>query len=288
MSQNAFLVRLSVSCWTARKQDKAATKEARDRAGAGAKAGVRVYKSVIAAEALDKIHQIAGAARIAHRARTVPWQYDGPGAITATGYPAYKAAMAEYEREFHRAVAHFYTVYEAEREAARGYLGAMFNVLDYPTTTSLAEKFAFSVTAEPMPQADDFRIVGLAPEHVEEIKKDIVQNNANALQNANQTAWSRVIERVEKLKLGLSNYKGGGKDGAFRDSLVENVKELADLIPSINVASDPELTRMQQKLIALTAYTADDLREDDALRAEIIKQASNVLAGIGEAHKRAA
>jgi hypothetical protein len=285
---NAFLVRLSVSTWTARKMDKQATKDAKDRAGAGAKAGVKVYKSVIAAEALDKIHSIAGAARLAHRARTVPWQYDGPGAITAAGYASYKATMADYERDFNRAVAHFYTVYEAEREAARGYLGAMFNVLDYPTTTSLAEKFAFSVTAEPMPQADDFRIVGLAPEHVAEIKADIADAGNKALANANMTAWQRVIERVEKLKLGLSNYKGGGKDGAFRDSLVENVKELADLIPSINVANDPELLRMQQKLIALTAYTAVDLREDDALRAEIIKQAGNILTGIGEAHRKAA
>jgi hypothetical protein len=292
MNETAFLVRPSISVWTARKMDKAATKDAKERAGAGIKAGVKVYKSVIAAEALDKVHSIAGAARIEHRKRTVPWSYDGPGAITAAGYPAYKLAMASYERDFHAAVARFYAVYEQEREAARGYLGAMFNPLDYPTTTSLAEKFAFSVTAEPMPAADDFRVQGLAPEHVADIKADIVVNNEKALANANDTAWSRVIEKVEKLKEGLAAFKPGlnGKpnEGVFRDSLVGNIAELAAMLPGINIANDPELTRMQQKLFALTAYTATDLRDSDALRHEVIKQATAVLAGIGEARRLAA
>jgi hypothetical protein len=60
------------------------------------------------------------------------------------------------------------------------------------------------------------------------------------------------------------------------------------LLPSINVANDPDLTRMGQKLISLTAYTAQDLRESDALRAEIIKQAGLVLAQISDAYKHAA
>src|SRR5215467_6625363 len=115
---NAFLVGYSASVWTAHKMDKAATKEANARAGAVDKSGVKVYKSVIAADALDKVISIAGAARNEHRKRTVPWSYDGPGAITAEGYAPYKAAMAAYEKEFHTAVAYFYSVYEQERENA--------------------------------------------------------------------------------------------------------------------------------------------------------------------------
>jgi hypothetical protein len=290
---NAFLVRYSASVWTARKMDKDATKAAKARAGAGDKAGVKVYKSVIAADALDKIISIAGAARNEHRKRTVPWAYDGPGAITAEGYPAYKAAMAGYEREFNLAVAHFYSVYEVEREKAREYLGGMFLDSDYPTTASLRDKFAFSVSAEPMPVAENFRVNGLPPQVVEEIKKDIKDQNVKALDNANQSAWARVIERVEKLKVGLSEYKpamgkGDKVEGMFRDSLIGNIQELADLIPSINVANDPDLKRMQQKLVSLTAYTAQDLRESDALRAEVVKGAGAVLDGISQAYRRAA
>lgn len=290
--QNAFLVRLSISQWSARKLDKGATRDAAQRANAGEKAGVKVYKSVIAADALDAIESIANAARTEHRKRTVPWAYDGPGAITAEGYPSYKATMATLEREFWAAVARFNAVYDQEREAARGFLGNLFNPADYPTSASLKERFAFSVTAEPMPQADDFRVQGLAPELVQEIKKDIVDNNANALQNANKSAWERVIEHIEKLKMRLEGYKpavnGAKVEGKFHDSLIDNIKELVTLLPSINVANDPDLTRVAQKLTALTAYTAQDLRDSDALRADVVKQAGLVLAQINEAHRKAA
>jgi hypothetical protein len=285
--QNAFLVRLSISQWNARKLDKTATQQAKDRSGATDKAGVKVYKSLISAEALDKVESIASAARGEHRKRTVPWAYDGPGAITAQGYPAYKAAMATLEKSFWQAVKDFYASYDQEREEARKFLGAMFNESDYPTSADLQNRFAFSVSAEPMPQADDFRVNGLAPELVEEIKKDIKDNNDNALANANDTAWSRVIEHVEKLQLRLQEYNSG-KVTKFFESWVDNIKELVELVPSINLANDPELTRIGQKLTALTAYSAADLKASEPLRSGLIKQTSIILGQIDAAHKIAA
>lgn len=289
---NAFLVRLSMSTWTARKMDKRATKDAKERAGAGDKAGVKVYKSLIAADALEEIQKICNAARQEHRRRTVPWSYDGPGAITAEGYPAYKAAMLGYEQAFNRAVADFYTVYNQEREAAKGYLGDLFDPEDYPTTADLAERFAFSVTAEPMPDADHFRVQGLAPELVQEVKQDLAKAKNQAVQNANNTAWGRVIEAVEKLQLKLDGYRpavnGGKAEGVFHDTLVENITQLAELIPSINIAGDPQLARMQQVLVSLSAYTAQDLREDATLRSEVAREAGRVLSQIREQAKRAA
>ena len=74
----------------------------------------------------------------------------------------------------------------------------------------------------------------------------------------------------------------------FYESWVDNIKELIDLIPSINLANDPELSRIGQKLTALTAYTAADLKASEALRADLIKQTSIIMGQIGEAHKIAA
>jgi hypothetical protein len=207
--QNAFIVRVSAGVWTARKMDKAATREAREAAGATVKAGVKVYKSVIAADALDKVASIANAARIDHRKRTVPWTYEGVGAITAEGYAPYKAAMAKYQNEFNLAVAAFLAVYESERSKAQEYLGSMFNTTDYPTVGALRDKFYFTTHAEPLPQAEHFAPVGLPPETVTEIRQDIVRTNTTALQNANATAWERVVERVETLKTRLEEYTAG-------------------------------------------------------------------------------
>jgi len=45
---------------------------------------------------------------------------------------------------------------------------------------------------------------------------------------------------------------------------------------------------MGRKLVALTAYTAKDLKDSDALRAEVAKQAGAVLAQISDVYKNAA
>ena len=281
--ENSFLVRPTICVWTARKLDKKATRDAKEAAMATEKAGVKVYKSVIAAEALDKVASIAGAARIEHRKRTVPWSYEGVGAITTEGYESYKRAMRDYQLTFNAAVSSFLSVYEVEREKASEYLGGMFNVQDYPTPSALREKFSFTLHVEPIPQAQNF-VADLPPAEVAEIRQEIIRTNTTALQNANKTAWERVIEHVEKLKGKLQEYKPGGNgvkaESTFRDSLVDNIKELVAMIPSINVANDPDLKVVGRKLLVLTAYSAQDLRDSDALRAEVVKQAEMLLGQI--------
>lgn len=284
---NGMLVRFQSSVWTARKMDKDATREAKATAGAKEKAGVRVYKSVIAADALERIKKIKNAAYIEHCKRTVPWAYEGPGAITAEGYPSYKAAMAQYEKQFYAAVEAFYAVYAEERESARDYLGRMFDPADYPTTDSLRNKFAFRISVEPMPEAEHFRVVGLPDAEVAEIKKDIAANKDAAMQNANNVAWSRVVESVEMLRNRLREYSQG-EVTRFYDSWLDNVSELIQLIPSVNVTNDPELRRIGQKLTALTAYDNESLKADNNLRANIIKQAELILVDIDAAYRKAA
>lgn len=284
---DSFLVRFSCGVWTARKLDKPATRQAKDHAGAKDKAGVKVYKTVLAAEALEKIQKIANAARLEHQRRTVPWAYNGPGAITAEGYPAYKTAMLGYEQQFNTAVNAFYNIYEKARQEAPQYLGAMYDPADYPTIDMLRSKFHFGFHAEPMPQAQDFRVTGLPQDIVEEIQMDIANNHAAAVDNANVTAWQRVIEKVEMLKQRLTEYNSGDVT-KFYDSWTDNVKELADMIPSINIANDPELKRMGQKLRMLTVYSNEKLKNSAGLRSEIVQQATNILAGIDAAYRQAA
>jgi hypothetical protein len=284
---------LSVSTWSPRKLDKRATREAKERANASEKAGVRLYKTVLASDALDRIEAIESTARVEHQKRTVPWQYSGPGAITAAGYPAYKGRMFELKTQFDKAVTEFYAEYESERASVlsnashplRLALGKLFDPVDYPDVSQLTGKFNFSVTAEPMPRANDFRIVGLANDDVMAIKQEIEVQHDNAVAAAGDTALARVVAHVEKLKLRLDGYtpKGNGHDkveGKFHDTVVTNIVELVELLPSINIAGKLDTARMGQKLMALTAYTGEDLRASEALRKEISKAASALLVEI--------
>jgi hypothetical protein len=280
-----FLVRPHISVWPARKLDRKAAEKARQEAAAGTKAGVAVYKSLVADDALEAVKAIDRKARAEHQRRTVPWYYDGPGAIASTGYAEYMAAMESLQREFHTSVDAFLADYEAARAAAPMFLGALYNAADYPSATELRGKFRFEVACEPMPMSTDFRVQGLDERHKNEIKKQMEDRFAESMASAQQAAWDRIIKRVQTMMDKLRGYKPADANaktvGVFRDSLVDNVKELIDVLPSLNITNDPELTAIAVRLSReLCAYSADALRENADLRENVAGKAEAALQDI--------
>lgn len=292
-TETAFLVRVSITQWSPRKLDRKATRQTKETAGATEKGGVKVYKTLMAADALEAINSITTAARAEHRARTVPWQYDGPGCITAEGYSAYVEAMAKHKAEFDVAVKTFLACYDSERAAAPANLGALYNEADYPSLADVAAKFSFETNADPLPRSEDFRVAGLEASHAASIKARIDANRIATLESARQEAWDRIVDRVEKMQKKLREYKpaqskGDKAEGVFRDSLVTNVQELINVLPSLNVTNDEELTAIATRLqTELCAVTAADLRESDALREDVANKAEAVLKDVW-AKRRAA
>jgi hypothetical protein len=73
----------------------------------------------------------------------------------------------------------------------------------------------------------------------------------------------------------------GTKEGSFRDSLVDNVRDLVDLLPRLNVTADPVLDNTAQKMRdMLCAYDAQLLREDTNLRHTVAKSADEILSAM--------
>ena len=68
------------------------------------------------------------------------------------------------------------------------------------------------------------------------------------------TCFQRVYDAVGRMAERLSTYEpSSAEDNAkntFRDSLVYNVVELADLLPSLNITDDQRLTDLAKRLKA--------------------------------------
>ena len=80
--------------------------------------------------------------------------------------------------------------------------------------------------------------------------------------------WQSVHTAVEKMSERL-DYTDVSTKKIFRDSLVDNVMEMVNLLRDFNVTNDPDMERARVQLAdALTGITPDALREDDYLRAE--------------------
>ena len=82
-------------------------------------------------------------------------------------------------------------------------------------------------------------------------------------------------ERLSAFKIDATT---GKRSGVFRDSLVENIAELAAVLPALNVARDPELDRMARAMLGtLTKHDGDSLRDSEGARQETLDATAELL-----------
>lgn len=285
LASKAMLSNVRISTWSARKVDKAVTQEINSDKGAAADAG-RYNKSLLDKKALEPIMKIQSEARALHYRLTLPWQDDGARILPAMAFIDYKSQLETIGRKFETAVDEFISGYDTEREAAKTRLGKMFNDQDYPTKSEVRRKFGFEVIINPVPSGDDFR-VSMGEAQAEMIKAEIEARAAANLQDAMKDLYRRIGEVCERMAETLKNYKPARGDekaqGIFRDSLVTNVIDLAGVLPTLNIASDPHLAAIADRMKAnLTKYDANALRENSRVRSEVAEEAQAILDDIAD------
>ena len=284
LSSRAMLSGVRLSVWSARRIDRKVTDEINATQGAAADAG-RYNKALLARDALAQINAAANEARTFHYSRTLPWLDDGARLLPAKAHLEYSREMQRIKLDFDLAVDEFVAAYPSLVADARSRLGAMFNPDDYPAQGEIAGKFAFATRILPVPDARDFR-VEVGDQIAQEIRNQIEAATAEALREATRDVWERIAQTVERMAERLSAYKpaqrpGDKVEGIFRDSLVENVRELVAILPSLNLANDPALDSMAQRLSQhLCAHDADELRASDNARAQTAAAAEAILSDV--------
>jgi hypothetical protein len=74
------------------------------------------------------------------------------------------------------------------------------------------------------------------------------------------------------------DYKEGEKPSGFRDTLVDNVLSIVELMRTCNLSNDARLTDIQQQLKrTLTGVTPDGLRRDPNLRAKTKQDVDTII-----------
>jgi hypothetical protein len=92
LSSRAMLCALSISMWSARKQDAEASEEIAQRHGAQSDAG-RYHKVLLPKKALAEIRKIASEARQLHYFMTLPWDDNGYRVLPAAAYMEHTEKM---------------------------------------------------------------------------------------------------------------------------------------------------------------------------------------------------
>lgn len=268
LQENSLLITLSISQWTARKHDKKITDEVNNQHNASDDAG-RYNKLLVSKEHTDPINKIAGAARTFHYDNTLPWGDNNERLLPTKNYFTYVQKMASFKSEFDSAIDVFFKNYDNVISEAKIRLNGMFKESDYPTRSEIQDKFRFRTTFMPVPDTDVR--VGLVKGEVNKLRGEIEIEITNRLGEAVKDIWTRIKTQVAHMRDKLAD-----ANGIFRDSLFDNLKDLVDLLPCLNVTNDKNIDKVCKDLQKLMA-DPDAVRTNSNLRNEKADEAAAIL-----------
>lgn len=276
LTNRALLVSLTVSQWAARKLDKEETRQLAVRNGT-LEGAARVNKSLLpTSKALEAIHKKTGHIRTEFYKRSLGWGQEGVRIIKSEGYLDFVKEFGTQKIEFQNLVSAFVQEYPQAQQDAQALLGPMYKAEDYPDALTIAHRFNMDIGFFPVPTASDWR-VSLADEEISDLQKQIEARVMESEGSAMKEAWQRIVDVVTKAHERLAD-----PDNIFRDSLVENAKELCDILPSLNIADDPEMEKIRTALQgSLCAASPEALRTDMTVRLSVVNALKDIEAKMG-------
>lgn len=267
LSQRGLLVQVNISQWAARKLDKEATATVIKAHKTDATAGGYNKRLLPNAKELQDVNQHASQIRKYFYEQTLPWMSDGSRIISAKNILKFRTTIKKMQTEFEGAVNDFEAAYPRLQAQAQKTLGGLYNPEEYPAHSHVKEKFKCEVISYPLPDVNDFRV-----EVTETEKKQFIHKMKEVEAAAMREVWERFHGVVKAAAEKLS-----APDAIFRDSLMENMKEMCSILPALNISEDPKIDAMKKEVEKLIgSYSVENLREDKGERSKAAKKLKEV------------
>jgi hypothetical protein len=217
---------------------------------------------------MKNIRKAANKIRNRHYQLTIPWNHEGLALLPTKLFFQYTQEMRELRDEFDTAVSIFLSNNELYRSDARARLGDLYNDADYPTVDQLRDSFGVSFSYLPVPAGAHF-VVDLEAAELADIRKQCESELAEAREAATEHLRDRAYKLVTRVYDSLSD-----PERIFKETLVDEILLHAEILPMMNLLNDPEIAYLAQAIKQdLCGYSADTLRHDKDVRAEVAKKA---------------
>jgi len=145
---------------------------------------------------------------------------------------------------------------------------------DYPDVDTLRSRFGIEVRYMPVPTTGDFR-VGISDEDKASLQRQLEEAEANAARHVVSEMLEPMQRAADKLAVPI------GEEGSiFRDSLIENMREVATRMEKVNLSDDPEVVERIRDLRSIVDAYADNkevLRNSQSVREKAAGQISDLV-----------
>ncbi len=287
LASKAMLCSLSIGTWPAYKYDPEASEEIAAIHQADKDAG-RFNKRLLPRKELKEITKVIGQARRDHAFLTLPWFDDGYRALPAAAYMEHVQTIKLHETNFWAAVSRFENRFETlVKNQSR--LGTLFNVEDYPGMRKegselrlafpeeLRKWFSFKTNVVPMHDSDDFR-VAIGDDERKRIKRQLEESIQASLRAGTRELWQRLYDVVSHMSVRMAEYnaaQSGSKPKLYK-AMVENIVEIVDVLPKLNIARDSGLDRLADEVRRSLLVDTKELKKSESLRVDIGKAAADI------------
>ncbi len=272
--QNAVLVSYSVSKWSNVRTDKRAGREIAEKHGLDPKVG-RYQKYLIDSPFYKAITDAGQYGRDKFYAYTLPWQH-GISIINIKALDVLRDEIVKAEVMFNESVDAFMVQYPALVEARREALRGLFNENDYPTSSEVESRFAINFRVMPIVRDNHFddiaEIVGT--EVAQELAKKLSEREEKEGQGAAKSVWHKLYKALKHAHDAMLHGK------RLHASSLDNLRELSDLLPILNINNDSDLDDRRRELNALLKMYSIQAVQDKPTRNQCASDVHAIMAKI--------
>ena len=215
---------------------------------------------------------------------TVPWA-TGVRLLNANLYMEFSTELRKHVDDANRAVdklaANWDTAVQIDynrmlRIAQAKGKPNLANINDYPDVQTLRSKYGVDVQYMPVPTADGFDPrLGMSDADQASVQDRVNDAETNGAKYVINQMLDPMSDAVKKLQVNI-----GDKGSIFRDSLIDNMVEVADRMGRINISDDPVVTERIKDLRSLVgtyANNKDVLRNSQSVRTKAVSQIDNLV-----------
>lgn len=206
---------------------------------------------------------------------TVPWS-TGIDMLNIDHYMEFTSGLRKLIDSANDAVADLVDNwdYEVNADYSRLLPTGHANYDDYPTAEEVQARFGIEVRYMPVPTTGDFR-VAISEEDRASLQKQLDDAEANASKHVLTQMIEPMTAAVKKLTV-----KIGDEGSIFRDSLIDNMVDVANRMAKVNISDDPairERIKDLQALVGAYANNKDVLRNSQSVREKAATQIDNLM-----------
>ena len=197
---------------------------------------------------------------------TMPWGDDKTRLLSIKLLDQFRFDLNKAIEELAEARENYILDFPALVSASERDLGELFDRSQYPSPDRVRDLFSTKVNYWPMPESQNF-IADISAEAAQEAKDGIEAEIEQRLLEATydmvrraKEVVSAFVDKLEAFKLG----EDGKPDIIFRDSIVDNISDTANLVERMNLTAHPQINKVVKELKRIVSLSKPRFLRDPA------------------------